>query len=282
MNVQKKILPSIILCLLLLANKAHGNKEIISAEKLLKESSIQLNMTWKNGVYAEIKNISSKEFTVWFECGRRLDNIDSSEQDLLLVKDYYIDLKPGEKKTVVLEGFCCQSRNRAPSPSRKYEIGLMGGEKLEWIAKELSEGNYSRLTIQQAVWIFSNNHIIGSLYVGKNQQVKELKKRISKYFGLPVPWYDVTYKEEPGVVFTGKHTRLSGDITFNVYERGQMDIKIFRKDGLFMTTIANESTNMGKNYELYVDLNITGWPTGEYFVGVFLDGNLKSKSDFIL
>ena len=261
--------------------------EFVSVEKLAAENRVKAGFKSLGGysgpcVSLSLENLTPDTAFVRLEPGRRLDNPDSTAQDILVLREMLVTLLPRQKQTVEVFGFCCQASNGAPRAGTEFGMGQMAGGNLQWVAEFLSTQRYDPATIQQTVWVFSNGHSAASITGCKDPAILSLRKAVAQRLGIVLPWYDIHYKKEPGRVFSGKHQRLTGDVRFHSNSNGFVLINVRNTQGLLMTTVANDMGVESRSYAYPVDISVENWAAGKYYVHVYLDGNLRSKQEFIL
>jgi len=138
-----------------------------------------------------VQNLTGDTAFVWVEPGRRLDNPDSGAQDILVVHEIRMVLLPHTKQTAPIFGFCCQASNKAPALNTEFKVGKMAEGNLPWIATFLSKKPYDPGTIQQAVWVFSDNHSTASIIGCKDPKIMDLRKAVAAKLNIVLPWYDI-------------------------------------------------------------------------------------------
>jgi len=270
------------------AHTACASEKFISIAELQKNGSISVQMRSTGGysgscVHLQLKNNRSDTAFVWIEAGRRLDNPVETDQDILLVREEKIVLPPYAEVKRMLLGFCCQASNGAPKLDTTFRIGSMAGGNLEWLAGFISHKKYDTHTIQQSVWVFSDNHQLASVVAGKDPQIKELRRAMAKKLNINLPWYDIQYKTVEDAPFSGQHTRVTGEIEFSSASAGFLSINIRNEAGMLMHVVTEEENAVyGSSYTVPLNIPVEHWGKGKYSVNVYIDGNLKKKQEFVL
>lgn len=286
------VLPTVLLIIGLFPKNsekiyAQHNDRFVSIEELASQKRVKALFKGKGSysgdcVALTVENLTTDTAYVWIESGRRLDNPDENAQDILIVKEQKITVPPREKFAGSIYGFCCQATNHCPAKDTEFNIGSMADVNLQWIAKFINKNTYDVHTVQQAVWVFSNNNNPASIIASKDKQIQNLRKAIAEKLNIILPWYDVYYKEETGQVFSNKHTRITGNLSFYSNTNGFVHINIRKENGLLMTKLVDEIGVYAKAYTYAMDVNIENWDKGKYYVNVYIDNNLKQRQEFIL
>ncbi|MGQ3131366.1 MAG: hypothetical protein ACT6RE_05200 [Flavobacteriales bacterium] len=273
---------------LAVAHSAYASEKFKSIAELQENGSISVQM-FSTGSYSgncvnlQLKNNRSDTQFVWIEAGRRLDNPVETDQDILLVREEKIALPPFAKTQHLLFGFCCQASNGAPKLDTTFRIGAMAGGNLEWLAGFIGSKKYDTYTIQQAVWVFSDNHQLASVVAGKDPLIRELRIAMAKQLNITLPWYDVQYKTVENTPFSGQHTRVTGEIEFRSNAAGFLSINVRNEVGMLMHVVSEEENAVyGSTYTVPLNIPVEHWGKGKYSVNVYIDGNLKKKQEFVL
>lgn len=275
-------------CCLAAAQTACASEKFVSIAELQKNGSISVQMRSTgsysgNCVNLQLKNNRSDTVFVWIEAGRRLDNPVETDQDILLVREEKMILPPYAEIKRMLFGFCCQASNAAPKSDTLFRIGSMAGGNLEWLAGFVGHKRYDTHTIQQAVWVFSDNHQLASVVAEKDPQIKELRTAMAKKLNINLPWYDIQYKTLEDAPFSGQHTRVTGEIEFRSNSAGFLSINVRNEAGMLMHVVTEEENAVyGSSYTVPLNIPVEHWGKGKYSVNVYIDGNLKKKQEFVL
>ncbi|MFL5752131.1 MAG: hypothetical protein ACJ76F_01895, partial [Bacteroidia bacterium] len=182
------------LLFLALTGSAFAKKDTVSVGKAAISKLIKLNIKSKGGyqgqcISMQIKSQHSDTLIVYIEAGRRLDSQDSTEQDILIVKDMFVSLLSKQEKTVDVIGFCCQAHNGAPKEKSIFSVGALADKNLYELGRYLNTAKLSNNSIQSAVWCISDNNELSSVTDDGTEEVGKLRKFLSKLKNVVVPWY---------------------------------------------------------------------------------------------
>jgi|688.fasta_scaffold245330_2 hypothetical protein len=256
-----------------------------SIEELAKNKKIDIELKSLGGyqgecVQIDIENITNEALHIWLESGRRLDNLNDAQQDILVLKDQRFNLNAKKTTTIKAFGFCCQSSNRGPRADQKFSIGWMEKDNLLWIAQYLNEHPVDFATMQSAVWVFSNDKNPASILQSKEEGVLELKKAIAKRLNIEIPWYEIYYEKDTNMVFSDKHYNLKGPIQYSLPNRGWLSMVVRGPQKQVMHKFTNTAFVEGGVYNYDVNLSIKEWPKGAYKIEIYLDDILKKQINF--
>jgi hypothetical protein len=257
-------------------------KTYINIATLLNQNAIEARVLSHGGHTAEcisvwLANKLSDSLFIRVEPGRRLISINIETQDILIVKEELICLGPKETKTLTLNGYCCQSSLKSPHKEEEFSIGIMEDKPLVELAEFINFGEYSKGAIQSAIWVISNNHKIASVCAGDNENDKKLRRRVAEITERLDPWYCIKYEEQDSVVFSDKHTLITGDFSYYIKHYCTIDIVIRNNKSGLLTILANDIPYQMGHYTYNLEQLIIGWPKGKYELLV-----IEDNSNYIL
>lgn len=267
---------------------ATEKKKFKNIEEILSSKTIKFTVTGVGGhmgncITIEAENTSPDTSFFRLEPGRRLVSVDTTEQDIFIVKEELVVLLPKEKKTINGFGFCCEATMHSPKAKSKFKIGFM--EKKPWIllAEFFSKNKFNQTPMQNAVWVMSNNHAISSV-IGDNEiETEKIRSKLAELLNLPVPWYSIRFEQNENQVFSGKHIRLTGPVEFMVREMAIITIQIRNANGEIVAIPLQANSYMNGEHVFALDIDIKDWPKGKYTIIVFQDGMRQvRKKDFEL
>lgn len=279
---------SLIAFLLISHTHAHLKSPIISIEDAFKQNKIKLEIKSKgeykgNSVNIISKNISNEPIILHLEYGRIFTCSDTSIQDLLVVKEQLITLMPNESKINDAFAYCCESSNLPPKKDVYYSVGKMAPSEWIKLAEVINKNNFPIDATQHAIWALSNNHELASVHADNMEEIKTLREMLAEIKGIELPWYNIYYLKDSLNVFSGKHYNLKGTIEYYKINNGITTIQVRQKNGKIMSALVKNACQGPGKYHYPVDLNIKGWPKGEYDILIFEDNSqLILKKSFKL
>jgi hypothetical protein len=268
--------------------QAHVKSPIISIEDAYTLNKIALSIKGNgqhkgNSTIFDVENKSQEAIILHLEFGRRLICEDSLMQDLLIVKEQLITLQPKERKNINGFAFCCQSNYKCPKKDIEFKVGYMAPADWIKLSEVINKNKFPEEAVQNAIWAISDNHEIGSIHTANMEDIQLLRETVASIKNIELPWYSIFYLKDSERVFSGKHYKLKGKFEYNKKNNGITTIQIRNKSGRIMTASVKNAAQGPGTYQYPVDLNITGWPKGEYEFLVFEDqSQLILKKAFTL
>jgi len=247
-----------------------------SIEKLILSNKIKAEVSGTGGYSGDCMQISVENKTsdsafVWIEAGRRLGSEDSTMQDIWLAKNLTMALGPHQKDSLAVFGFCCQADNSAPREKSKFNIGIMAPAIWVILANFVDQNNFPIKAVQNAIWVLSDNHQLGSIHDEDENKVAPLKRKVAQLLGIEVPWYSFTYLKDPNRLFSNQAEKIYGDINFYVNTNAIITIIIKDKYGANRHYVMRDGAYGPGEYTLKLKSNIEGWEKGKYTVFVIQD-----------
>lgn len=261
----------------------------ISIQQLVTQQQLQVELEGLGGhtgecVEINVKNLSPVDQQVLLEAGRRLDNTDPHQQDILVVREKQFIVKSGQTITVNAYGFCCQASNGSPRTSVKFGLGTMATGNLLWVAQYFNKYpyQYSESLMQSAVWIFSDNRNPASILALIDSNATKLRRDVATQLGIEYPWYDIYYENDTAMVATHRHYNLVGPIAYRLPNHGWLEMVVRDPHRRVAHRFTEKSYVSSGTYTYDVDLDVKGWIKGKYEIEIYLDDILKKKYAFIL
>ena len=200
---------------------------------------------------------------VWIEAGRKLDSDNPGDQDILVVKNTNVALGPGATQIIPVEGVCCQAKNSSPDKGSRFSIGKMAPALWVVIANFISAFNFDRHTIQQAIWVLSDEHDIRSIPVDENSTEPGLREKVAEILDIPLPWYAFKYAEDSTTLFSGDRTHVFAYIPFEVPYSTIIHGLIYNQNGEIVYQSDYTHARRGQNF-FKLNVDIVGWVLGKY------------------
>lgn len=267
---------------------AAGPLSAESIQKLIETGKVKALFRSSGGhqeycIEMKVKNISDQALTVEIEPGRRLVADTVSDQDMLIVKDQTIALAAGQTFIAKLYAFCCQKKDRSPAKGHSFKVGTMASAALVKLAQFISKKNFSTSAVQNAIWVLSDKHNLSSVHEGDRQENAELRALTAELAGIKMPWYYISYKDVPGMVFSDKASTLSGKIDYTLTSATSVTVIVKNTNGMIIRTLLeNKAQNPGRQV-VPLSFPVSGLSKGKYQILVLDDDiNLIHSREFEL
>lgn len=237
-------------------------------------------------IEVNVKNTSAYDTTFYFEPGRRLVSLDSTTQDILIVKENLFFLAAGRDTTIRGYGFCCQAHNSSPAQSEIFKIGDLADEKLVKLAQHVNQNDYPDDATQGAVWVLSDNKPLDciSSTVENTEKVRKLQKFVATLAGINInlAWYSITYKPDTSMLFSGIPDTLSGEVEYQLWNHCEASLVLYNDRGKVLYHFFKHKLVGPDKYVYPVKFCVFNWPKGKYYIRLFADGQMKKENEFVL
>lgn len=262
--------------------------DFISIEELTKTGRLKTNIIGLGGYREEciefdLQNKTDDTLFVYIEAGRRLLSVDTTIQDIFLVKNKKFKLFPRKRKKVKGYGFCCQSSKHAPYEDAVFNLGYLAPDDWILLAEVIDKNDFPTQSIQNAVWVLSDNHEFSSVTAKDLLTILDLRKTIAQIKDIKIPWYTLSYQTDTARLFSNRPEKIIGNFNYRVKNNSVITISIKDKRGQIIRKIVNAESKGPGEYNFNLDMDILKWKKGEYAVYIYQDySKLISKKVFIL
>lgn len=228
----------------------------------------------------KIENTQPVKMIIIVEAGRRLDSKDSTEQDILIIKDTMVILSAHQEKTFNATGYCCQAHNRAPKPKSSFTIGNLATGPLYNLARYMNDTPLPSQVIQNAIWVISDNINPAIIKDDGSSAMQGLRKFISFEKKVKFTWYNISYKNVGDKVFSGIPDKITGIIDYHISAYSQVCLVIKGQSGNIV-----ERFDLGKaigsgDYACNLNWNIYKLPNQRYTLIIYQNDE-EIKREFI-
>jgi len=270
-----------MLLVLLGSNFLFGRKDTVSVQKAFLNKLIKLDIKGKGGyqgpcIGMQIKSQNNDSMVVFIEAGRRLDSKDSTQQDILVVKDLFVTLSANQEKSVEVIGYCCQAHNGAPKEKSVFHVGELADKNLYSLGRYLNTAKLLPGSIQNAVWCISDNNELSSVTDDGSEEVANLRKFLAKLKGIEAPWYNIYYKKEKNTLFSGIPEKVTGKIEYYVSDYAQVFVNIRDVQGSVVKTFPVGNQVQRGSHVFDLNWNTLKTPKGKYTLYLYENGR-KAK-----
>jgi predicted metal-binding transcription factor (methanogenesis marker protein 9) len=286
----KKIIVALSCVSILLSHHLIAKTDTLSVEKAFAQKLIKLEIKGIGGYQGEviimdIRNLMQDSVVIHVESGRRLDSKDSTQQDILVIKDQFVRFARLQERKFTVFGFCCQAHNSSPKAKSIFSVGQMADPKLVNLAQYLQTKKLSSQIMQNAVWCISDSNEIASVSEDGTREVKELKKHLGKLRGIKeedLPWYTIYYKKIPTQVFSSLPERITGDIDYYANGFSVISINIRNEAGTVVKEFAGTKSSTRGNQRFSMDWKVLGLPNGKYTVRIYENSRELKKLEIVV
>lgn len=239
------------------------------AKKMVSCKYSSTGMYSGESVNISITNLSNSELNITIPRGSVFKPSEVADQDLIVVQQQAIALNAKANLKQVVDGFCMEATDHAPTANNGMKLSKTTNAKLTELTAFLDGKKYDKSSIQSAVWAVSNNYSFSSID-GDSPRGKALRTFLSKLTQREDPWYQTkqNYAVTPSRVIQISPVEVNGRIQFE--SEAGMKIHCVVKDGSGdVKNVMQELEYPSKGKSTYhFKLIVKGWSNGNYKVEV--------------
>ncbi len=266
-------------------NNAFAKKDTVSIEKAFTDKLIKVDIKGLGGyqgpcIAMQIKSQQNDPMVVYIEAGRRLDSKDSTQQDILVVKDLFVSLSPKQERNVKVTGYCCQAGNHAPQSKSVFSVGMLAEKRLYDLARYLTNAKLESASIQSAVWCVSDNHELSSIADDGSEEVGKLRSFLAELKGIKMPWYSIFYKKDKNQLFSGIPEKVTGKFEYYISDFSQVIANVRDEKGIIVKSYPIGNKVERGSYVFNLDWDVSKIPKSfytKYTVSIYENGRELKK-----
>lgn len=264
--------------------------EIISIEKAINDKLIRAtfqsngNFSGKS-IFFQMTNLKAKAYKITVPAGSYFKAPNSNEQDLIVPQEEIVVLKANESKSILLNGFCTNLKNKAPE-SKGY-FSLMKGKVSKEMPKLLAflKGKkFENYTIQDAIWSITNNSSVTNVSGNDEKAVTELRKELFKITGQKEEWYQspqhTVMNDDRSI--NQETSSISGLLEYKTTKGNKIYTAVYSQDGEEKMKTNENTMQVSGDLSYKFKIEVKGWQKGTYKVKIVENSIVIKEYDFIV
>jgi hypothetical protein len=255
----------------------------LSVEDAAKKGLVKLSIKGKGGytgdvIEMKVQNLSNQNLDLKLEAGRRLDSKNNDDQDILVTQAQEFIVSSGQRKTISVNGMCCQAHNSAPTAKSFYTVGKLADSNLIKLANYIDKNHYyTNYSAQQSVWVISDDNSPGSIGGDDKKERDSLRAFVSRLTGKIIPPYDITYQSGNDGTAMGRATRIEGIFDYELPMNCHATMFICNERGEVVQKIFENIASERGDYKIFYTFRTKDLPEGTYYARVNADGMLQKQ-----
>jgi hypothetical protein len=258
-----------------------------SLEDLVRKKLLEVNISGMGGhqgdcILMSLANLSPDTSFVRLEPGRILASADTLAQDILITREEMLALAPGERRSIIAFGFCCEASKASPDSAGMFSLGDMADSTIVVLAEFLDKkGNtYPEDAIQQAVWCLTDGYDVSGISGDDIAGIGELRDLVSGLQQIKYPGYgtgNLVDEEQPAPEY---RITISGEVEIYISNECLVDIYICDREGKQWETFEEKVAYRPGIFHYSFQVTVINWPKGKYFLRVVSDDKLLYQKEF--
>ncbi|MFN5415797.1 MAG: hypothetical protein ACK5B9_01995 [Flavobacteriia bacterium] len=265
-----------------------GELEVITLEQALKENlltaTFQANGNYSgNSLACKMKNLKTKSYKIVIPAGTYFMAPSTDEQDLIIPQEEFFVLKTNESKSIVLNGYCCNLSNHAPTEDGKFTlIPSKAPKEMPKLLAFLKGKKYENHTLQDAIWAVTNKSSVTNVYGTDAKAVEALRKELFALTGQKEDWYQspqqTTVNEDRSI--NRETASISGDLEYEAKKGSKVHTEVFSPEGTVKIKTDDKELTMSGTLSFHFKVEVQGWKKGKYQVKVIENSKVIKSYDF--
>lgn len=264
----------------------HAAEQKTTLKRALGNKSISLIAVGKGGAMGDklilnLKNNTDKVLSVVVDPALIFVPDDTTYQNLVALGSETIELQPAAVKEITITTFCGKSYAKCPKQYLRYKYWRQGDSNFVKVMKYVRENGIEKTDmnlIQRAVWTFTNNHCIGSVYSQEHPQLSEqlVKYMTSTIKKLRIPEYYAYFDINDRIdrpLFTMNNQKVSVTLKWPNTGYRSMTVKVFNEHGDVYKKVESGQYIDKDGHTVIVEFSPIKDPLGTYIVEVCDDTN---------
>ncbi len=229
----------------------------------------------------KITNNSSSKLDIKIESAYQFVNQTKANQDLISTENLLVSLPANQTKNVAVNALCSKKNNSSPSEGDTFILTKKHDATISNLTSIFEKYKCYLNTAQQALWCFTDNHPIESIYDTNPDTVVENKlvMYVSTAKGLPTPTRKY-YVNTPRII----QYPIEVDSAISVRIESITTIGIFITDSShnIITTLIEDDTERRIGNAKYSYFYRGQAPKGRYYVAMRRNGQWTNLQTLIL
>lgn len=231
----------------------------------------------------DLSNASNENLNLSLEYGYKLVPDDSSLQTMIVTQTLIVKLTPKQKKNYRIYAMCTEAHDGAPSGDAKFVLRNRATGYLLGLTELLNRKKYQTDAAQNAVWCFTNDYALSSIYSDDTVMMYGLRRFVAKAKGiLNSQIYEATSAESYSAPQRSITTRTvySGSLSYSFSRTSKILVALFDEDNHMKKVYVNETQREGEyayNYQIGSD----EMDKKKHYLRMFRDGKLEEEISII-
>jgi hypothetical protein len=231
-------------------------------------------------IAVDITNQSTEIVNLEIETGRILEAIDTTYQDMIVTKRYFVRLQPKQKAIQNIYALCSKPDRSSPKPETKFSHGKMATGSLLTMAKFVENKNLQNGEGQTLIW----NMVKGNYTLYNCDYTPQMYASLKTFFASDskVKFENcntVSRTSAGGTTYSIR--RFKGSFGFSIPEPSDFELSLFDEDGNKVKELENKKQMQPDWYEYDYEFTNTGLTKGKTYQLKMLINGKPRKVIFI-
>lgn len=263
------------------AAPAHAATSLLQAIKAHEVSMTAIKNTGSyhgKGLDLQLKNNTNKTIRVSVDPAMIFGPADTEYQDLVIIHDEVIVLKPNEEQTIPVQSFCAKSYAGSPRAHLSYKFRKQGDAVMIQLLRYIVNNNVDGSLAQNAVWVLTNHHYLGNIYSGNNDpEALKLTMYLAGLLHKPMPDFFTYHKlnETPGeVAYNPKPLKMMAKFEYIAETDQVLTLGVYTANGTTIESVFDNKPFGKGGHRFTVEFEAADVPAGKYYIRLLREGQV--------
>jgi hypothetical protein len=232
----------------------------------------------EKGLQITLKNKENEPLSIQIPRGTTFHPNNDDEQILMNVEPQLLALAPNQSCKSVIDAYCIQLENHAPSLSTSFSVNKVKDKKLVDFLGFLEKNKVSKENYQVALWALTDASPIADISSITKEDML-MRDWIAKTTNRVNPWYDTGNRidAEPGRPIRRTPVSVKGELKLFLKEDTTFELLVLDDEKKEMMRFPrNPFVQKNSDYTFRFNVQVEGWRVGTYKVVL---RNVKDKSE---
>jgi hypothetical protein len=221
----------------------------------------------------EAQNTGTQVLDLDIDCGQKIVNSDSSQQNLMVTQKESIHLLPNAKATRKVYAMCINAGKGSPS-NKPFRLGQLAQGALMRLAQLIEQKGWQNSNAQSAVWSITDNRSINSI----GSDVSDDYEMVNTLRGFVAKEKKITnYTRSAKKVRVEKN--VEGTVDVIIDQKSNVSVYLVSSDDKVVKYLAQDSKNPGIVRVNYYLKNLD-YSAGTYYIVVKVN-NAERKREVV-
>lgn len=234
-----------------------------------------------SSVLLDIVSLTKDPIKVKVPAGTVFDAPEEGDQDFILMEELMVSLKPSLPHKQKVNGFCMNKSGSVPSLNTTFALKTESRKNLVALKTYMTGKKVGPSTMQDAVWVLTNNSSIANIDGQPAKVVGDLRDYLAKLTGQENPWH--TAVQQTQVVnqqIVSTPVQITGSIDLLVKKDDVIYEEIVTSAGVVKEKTQTITTKRDSQLNYKFRIMVRGWASDKYKVNVYHNNKVVKSYNF--
>lgn len=209
--------------------------------------------------------------------GQQLISNEDPTQDLILVQEELLAVKPNESREELLFAMCTQHSNSAPGDRDLYTLGNSAEGPLKKIAEEIQKKKAFNTIGQYSVWNATDDYGLLGIEGFDTAEADHFQNFVADVLNLEIPTEENVLRYEN---VDEPHRRLvehivGGEFNFSFTKPSDVTIGMFNERNVIVKELLNKPQTEPGKHNFTFEFDTMQYTEKNYYIRLIINGQIK-------